>query len=76
MQIFLKALDWILNLKPLKGYRTQICKILGIGLTVYQGIATAPEITKIFNLPDIPALWYAALMAFIVAQVPTFAREH
>ena len=77
------VLDWLWNLKALKGKRTLVAQI-GLGITAamvaYQGIATDPEwIAKGVDLKDLPSsvlVWAGGISIYLARKVKQFAQEH
>ena len=76
MQAVLKIVDYIWNIKFIKGYRSIVARTFLIGVSAYQFIATTKAVTAIFNLPDIPVEWYAGLTAYFGLKLEQFAKEH
>lgn len=73
----MQVIDFIWNIKFLKGYRSHIARIFLIGVSAYQWIATVDVITKnIIDLPDIPLEVYAPLTLYFGAKIEQFAAEH
>ena len=83
MQLLLKTLDQLWNIRFVTGHRTTIAQVF-LGLTTlaltYQGLALDAElITAGINLPDIPSRVFVLLgpvAAYFAAKVRQFAQEH
>jgi len=77
MQQLLKTLDYLWNIRFIKGFRSLLARSFLIGVSVYQFIATAkPVISTGIDLPDIPLEVYAALVAYFGLKLEQFAKEH
>ena len=76
MQMILKLVDHVWNLRLLKGHRTELAQGALLLLTAYQGAATSKElIAANLDLPDINAAVFMTLCAYFAARVATFAKE-
>jgi hypothetical protein len=70
-------LDWIWNLKFVKGYRTKIAQIALFALSAYQGIATSQGLIDAgIDLPNINAAVFVSLTSYFSLKVAQFANEH
>lgn len=76
MQNVLKYIDYLWNIKFIKGYRSIVARVFLIGVSAYQFAATAKAVTAIIDLPDIPVEWYAGLTAYFGLKLEQFAKEH
>ena len=77
MNIVLKWVDYLWNLKLLEGHRTKVAQVLLGGVSAYQGLATSPDLIKGgIDLPDIPTAIFVGVMAYFAAKVAQFAKEH
>lgn len=71
------ALDFIWNLKFIKGYRTLIAKTLIAAIGLYQYVSTSQAIIGFgLDLPDLPASWSAGVLAYLALKIDQFAKEH
>ena len=70
-----QVVDAVLNLPWFKGYRHQILRWLGIGVSMYQVLATA-EWSPLVSLPDLSPELMAAVLAYLATQGIAFGKQH
>lgn len=77
MANLLKYLDYLWNIRFIKGYRSQVARAFLIGVSAYQWVSTAaPTAAFGSKLPDIPNEVYVALVAYFGLKLEQFAKEH
>ena len=77
MQQALKVLDYLWNIKFIKGYRSLVARAFLVGVSAYQFVSTATQFAFIgTKLPDIPNEVYVALVAYFGLKLEQFAKEH
>ena len=84
MQAITFVLEYIWNLKSLKGYRTKIATgwfVLASLISTYQEMATSAEfISRGFDLPDIPSSVIVGIISpigvWMAIKVKQFAKEN
>lgn len=77
MKLLTTALDFLWNIRFLKGYRSLIARGFLIGVSAYQWVATAkPIVSTGLDLPDIPNEFYVAAVAYFGLKLEQFAKEH
>ena len=75
VQLLLKGLDWLWNLRGLEGVRHRIFRYGGIAFAAYQVLAVDAS-SPFAALPDIPVLWFSAIMAWLSTKGIEFAKAH
>jgi hypothetical protein len=76
MQVILKYIDLLWNLKFIKGRRTKTARAVLALVAAYQWASTAKEITAIVNLPDVSPAIAGAVVGYIAITIEKFAKEH
>ena len=76
MQLLLKYVDLIWNLRFIKGHRTQTARAILALIAGYQWLSTAKEVTPILDLPDLSPAIAGAVVGYIALKIEQFAREH
>ena len=76
MQIVLKLLDQLWNLRFIKNYRTTVAQWLIAAIGAYQWVSTAKEVTGLIDLPDLSTAIASSLLIYLAAKVRQFANEH
>ena len=83
MDALFRLVDWLGNLKGLKGHRTQVAQgfLTAIAaLVAYQGVATDTQLIGAgVDLPDLPGralIFLAPFSAYFAGKVKQFATEH
>ena len=71
------VLDYLWNIKFIKGHRTIVAQIALATLAAYQGLATSEQlIASGVDLPNLNAAVYIFLSGYLAAKVAQFSREH
>ena len=77
MQQVFKYLDYLWNIRFIKGYRSLVARVFLVGVSAYQFVSTAPSIAFLgAKLPDIPNEVYVSLVAYFGLKLEQFAKEH
>ena len=76
MDNVLKLLDYLWNIRFIKGYRSQLARAFLIGVSAYQWAASLKVVHDLVPLPVIPLQVYGPLTAYFGLKLEQFAKEH
>lgn len=76
MAAILKLVDYLWNIRFIKGYRSLIARAFLVLVSGYQALASVKAIHEVVPLPIIPMEVYAAITTYFGLKLEQFAKEH
>ena len=76
MQVILKLLDYLWNIRFIKGYRSLVARAFLVGVSAYQAVANLKAVHDLVPLPLMPLEVYGLLTSYFGLKLEQFAKEH